>query len=109
MAMTFWKFPTKTLLQIRKVKAAALIDYCELPWEEACLHFYNSEKIVRTASATQVRKKIYTQAINRWKRYENQLSPLINTLGDLGVRLNSRRLPGLQSVLEYPAVWSGNG
>ena len=52
-----------------------LLDYCELPWEEACLDFYENTRPVNTASAEQVRQPIYTDAIDFWKHYESQLAP----------------------------------
>ncbi len=52
-----------------------LIDYCELPWEDACLDFHNNTRPVNTASTEQVRQPIYTDAIDFWKHYELQLEP----------------------------------
>lgn len=66
-------------------ESRTLLAYCGLEWQEDCLEFYKSEKSVRTASATQVRRQIYTSALDRWKRYEKQLAPLQAALGDLVV------------------------
>jgi hypothetical protein len=33
-----------------------LLDYCELPWEENCARFWETERPVRTASSEQVRQ-----------------------------------------------------
>ncbi len=52
-----------------------LLDYCELPWEDACLDFHKNTRPVNTASAEQVRLPIYTDAIDFWKHYELQLEP----------------------------------
>jgi len=52
-----------------------LLDYCELPWEDACLDFHENTRPVNTASAEQVRQPIYTDAIDFWKHYESQLAP----------------------------------
>jgi len=52
-----------------------LLDYCELPWEDACLDFHNNSRPVNTASAEQVRQPIYTDAVDFWKHYESQLEP----------------------------------
>ena len=35
-----------------------LLDYCGLPFEEACLRFYENDRAVRTASSEQVRRPI---------------------------------------------------
>ncbi len=53
-----------------------LLDYCELPWEDACLDFHKNTRPVNTASAEQVRQPIYTDAIDFWKNYESQLKPI---------------------------------
>lgn len=60
--------------------ARALIDHLELPWEPQCLDFYQQTTAVSTASAVQVREPAHTRSIERWKRYENQLKLMSDTL-----------------------------
>jgi tetratricopeptide (TPR) repeat protein len=62
-------------------QARKLIDYLGLPWYEGVLEFYNAERPVKTASATQVRKPIYTTSTNRWRKFEKYLQPLLEELG----------------------------
>jgi len=62
-------------------EARRLIDYLELPWDEACLSFYETKRQVATASVTQVRQPIYTSSLKRWKKFEKHLAPLIKELG----------------------------
>ena len=69
--------------------ARALIDYLELPWEDACLHFHKQDTAVTTASAVQVRQPAHTRSIGRWRRYEPQLSVLRRTLEECGVPLGT--------------------
>lgn len=57
-----------------------LLDYCELPWNDACLRFYESDRAVKTASSEQVRQPIYSSARHRWRNYEKHLDPLIDVL-----------------------------
>ena len=57
-----------------------LLDYCELPWDDACLRFYESDRAVKTASSEQVRQPIYDSAQHRWRNYEKHLGPLIEVL-----------------------------
>jgi tetratricopeptide (TPR) repeat protein len=59
----------------------ALLDYCELEFEPGCLEFYKTERAVRTASSEQVRRPIYKDAADEWRRYENHLDPLKDALG----------------------------
>ena len=53
-----------------------LIDYCDLPWDAACLDFHKTRRKVKTASKAQVRRPIYKDSVKLAKRYEKQLEPL---------------------------------
>jgi hypothetical protein len=57
-----------------------LLDFCGLPWDDRCLRFNESRRIVRTSSALQVRQPVYRSSVGKWKRYEAQLGPLIAAL-----------------------------
>jgi tetratricopeptide (TPR) repeat protein len=63
----------------------ALLDHCGLPFEEACLRYYEKDRAVRTASSEQVRQPIYRDALVLWKRYEPHLAPLADVLRERGV------------------------
>ncbi len=58
-----------------------LLEKCGLPWEQACLNFHQTDRVVRTASAVQVRQPIYDSSIRRWQPYRHQLSDLLAALG----------------------------
>ena len=60
----------------------ALLDHCGLPFESQCLRFHENERVVRTASASQVRQPIYTSAKDHWRQFDTELSPLTDALGD---------------------------
>ncbi len=64
-----------------------LLAHCELDWEVQCLEFYNNEAASTTASATQVRQKVYSSSVGKWKAYETELSPLRNALEKAGIKL----------------------
>jgi tetratricopeptide (TPR) repeat protein len=68
--------------------ARALIEFLELPWEDACLHFHKQDTAVTTASAVQVREPAHTRSIGRWRRYEDQLGRMQTTLQEQGVPLD---------------------
>jgi len=59
-----------------------LLAFCGLPFEEACLNFYDNKRTVRTASSEQVRQPIYTSGLDAWQPYEEHLSPLKEALGE---------------------------
>jgi tetratricopeptide (TPR) repeat protein len=61
--------------QVRRI-----LDYCELPWEDACLRFFESDRDVNTASSEQVRQPIYKDAVGYWKHYESHLGELLEVL-----------------------------
>ena len=50
-----------------------LLDYCELPFEESCINFHETERPVRTASSEQVRQPVYTKSVNFWRNHEANL------------------------------------
>lgn len=58
-----------------------LLDYLGLPFEETCLSFWKNNRAVRTASSEQVRRPIFTDAVEHWKRFEPWLSDLVTALG----------------------------
>ncbi|MGB5581395.1 MAG: sulfotransferase [Woeseia sp.] len=65
--------------------ARRLIGWLGLPWEDACLEFHRQSGAVTTASAVQVREPVHTRSIGRWRRYEQELAPLIKVLRAEGV------------------------
>jgi len=62
--------------EIRRLLAA-----CGLPWDDACLNFHENQRTVKTASSNQVRQPIFKSAVQRWRRYEKNLGPLLEALG----------------------------
>ncbi len=58
-----------------------LLDYCELPFEDACLNFHQTERAVRTASSEQVRQPLYRSGVDQWENYSDFLDPLRAVLG----------------------------
>jgi tetratricopeptide (TPR) repeat protein len=59
----------------------ALLAYCGLEFEPACLAFYDNERAVRTPSSEQVRQPIYREGTEAWKPFEPWLGPLVAALG----------------------------
>ena len=57
-----------------------LLEFCGLDWDESCLAFHETQRSVRTASATQVRQPIYKSALTGWRNYEERLVPLLKAL-----------------------------
>ena len=68
--------------------ARALIEYLELPWQDECLNFHQQKTAVTTASSVQVREPAHTRSIGRWKKYEQQLQPMLKTLQEYGLKID---------------------
>ena len=56
-------------------------EACGLAWNDAALRFHEAAGPVRTASAVQVRQPIFRTSLQRWRRYERHLGPLLEALG----------------------------
>jgi tetratricopeptide (TPR) repeat protein len=63
-----------------------LLDYCGLPFEDQCLRFHETRRLVQTASSEQVRQPIYSDGVDQWRNYEPWLGPLKAALGELAER-----------------------
>ena len=59
--------------QVRRI-----LDFCQLPYESSCLHFYNTKRTIKTPSSEQVRQPINTEAREQWKNFETHLTPLMS-------------------------------
>ena len=59
-----------------------LLEFCGLPFEEACLRFHETERAIKTPSAEQVRQPIYRTGLEHWKHYAPWLAPLKQALGE---------------------------
>lgn len=78
-------------------KSRELIRFCGLKWEDQCLDFHKNKRQVSTASSTQVRQKLYSSSMYKWKNYEEFLGPVKEALvqeiveyeNELEKRLNS--------------------
>lgn len=79
----FYEIQYEALVADQEGQARALLDYCGLPWDAACMDFHKTERSVRTASVTQVRQPIYQTSVEKWRNYEKHLGPLLEALGDL--------------------------
>ena len=87
--MDFWNesFPNKiyninyeNLTTDQAEETKKLLAFCELEWDDNCLNFHTNTRDVKTASASQVRKKMYQGSSENWKKYEQYIQPLIKGL-----------------------------
>ncbi|HEX4178458.1 MAG TPA: sulfotransferase, partial [Rhizomicrobium sp.] len=59
-----------------------ILDYCSLPFEQACVDFHKTRRSVRTPSSEQVRQPIFRDSLDQWVKFEPWLDPLKAALGD---------------------------
>ena len=69
------------LVKDPETEIRALLAFCGLDWEDACLNFHETKRPVRTASSEQVRKPLSRSGFDQWKPFERWLDPLKQALG----------------------------
>ena len=92
--MRHWEavVPPERLLTVRYEELVArqeavtrrVAEFAGLAWEDALLEFHRTPSSVATASVEQVRRPIYTSSLEGWRRYEEQLRPLVAMLEEGG-------------------------
>jgi tetratricopeptide (TPR) repeat protein len=55
-----------------------MLEFIGVDWEAVCLNFQDTQRVVPTASYWQVRQKMYTSSIDRWRNYEKFIGPLLD-------------------------------
>lgn len=76
----FYEIKYEELTSNQEEETRKLLEYCELPWEDACLDFHKNKRAVKTASAYQVRQSMHTKSVDLWKSYGDGLKPLLDNL-----------------------------
>lgn len=76
----------RDLVSDLETEVRSILEFVGVPFEEACLHYHESGRTVRTASFEQATKPIYTSSLDRWRPYEQHLEPLMNVLRERGIQ-----------------------
>ena len=71
--------------QVRRI-----LDYLQLPFEQACLDYHQTERSIRTPSSEQVRQPIYKSGLEQWRNFETCLGELEDQLAT--------------AIAEYPSI-----
>ncbi|MFI4870791.1 MAG: sulfotransferase domain-containing protein, partial [Phycisphaerales bacterium JB061] len=53
-----------------------IMEFLGMEFDPAVLDHTSNTRIVSTASRDQVKNKLYTSSVQRWKRFEKHLGPL---------------------------------
>ncbi|HHG89425.1 MAG TPA: sulfotransferase, partial [Devosia sp.] len=72
------------LIGDQRAETERLLDWCGLDWSEDCMNFFNTKRLVNTASIAQVRQPVYSSSIRLWQKYGSALNPLLEALGKTG-------------------------
>jgi tetratricopeptide (TPR) repeat protein len=75
-AEAFLEVPYEELTADQETWTRRIIEFIGLPWDDRCLQFHNTKRVVATASNWQVREKIYRRSVERWRHYEKFIGPL---------------------------------
>ena len=70
----------ESMIDDHATQARGLIESLGLPWNDACLRFYESGRTVMTLSYDQVSRPIYRSSVGRWKNFEKHMTPLREAL-----------------------------
>jgi tetratricopeptide (TPR) repeat protein len=79
------KISYEKLVRSPRHEIGELLTFCALPWEERCMEFDQSTAPSTTASAAQIRHKIYDTSIGKWRSLDVQLRPIYDRLRTAGI------------------------
>jgi len=79
----------ENLVNDQESTTRALLEACGLPWDPACLDFHKTARTVRTLSASQIRRPVYSGSIGAWKNVADSLTPLLTALDSISDRRHS--------------------
>jgi tetratricopeptide (TPR) repeat protein len=68
--------PYEGLIADQETWSRKMLEFIGLEWDPRVLEFHSNDRHVTTASAWQVRQKIYTGSVARWRNYEKFIGPL---------------------------------
>lgn len=92
--MNFWHkaFPNRILdvhyeetVADLENQARKIIDFVGLDWDDACLSPHKHKRAVLTASKSQVTQPVYKSSVKKWKKFEQEMQPLVKVLEAAGI------------------------
>jgi tetratricopeptide (TPR) repeat protein len=77
---TLLEVPYEALIADQEGWTRRMLEFIGLPWDARCLDFHQTERAIITASRWQVRQKIHSTSVGRWRNYERHVAPLKHLL-----------------------------
>ena len=71
----------EAMVEHTETEVRLLLNALGLPFDPACLRFYETDRAIRTASSEQVRRPINCDGLNQWRHFDRYLGPLRDALG----------------------------
>jgi tetratricopeptide (TPR) repeat protein len=78
---TILEVPYEGLVTDQQGWTRKILDFLGLEWDEQVLDFHETKRPVVTASSWQVRQRIYSDSVHRWRNYEKFIGPLLTLRG----------------------------
>jgi tetratricopeptide (TPR) repeat protein len=79
------------LVSSQEQQTRKLLAFCQLDWDPECLNFHQNNSVSQTASASQVREPIYSRSVDLWRKFETQLTPLLDIFAKHGIKPNDNK------------------
>ncbi|MBL4629741.1 MAG: sulfotransferase, partial [Paraglaciecola sp.] len=76
----------ESLVTGQESKTKEILTKLGLKFEQGCLDFEKNPASSATASTLQVREKIHTRSVNKWKYFTDELEPLKTILNQAGIK-----------------------
>ncbi|MEM0955116.1 MAG: sulfotransferase [Pseudomonadota bacterium] len=77
----------EALVSDTEATTRGLLKRCNLEWQPQCLEFQRANVPTATASASQVRQRVSTGSVGKWRNYRTQLEPLAQILQSAGIEV----------------------
>ena len=78
----------ESLVTDQEQQTRLLLARTGLEFEEACLNFDQNTSASMTASSVQIREKVHSRSVDKWRKFESQLEPLRQQLEAAGIRVD---------------------
>ena len=80
--LNFLNFSYDDLTRSQEKETRKLLNHLDLPFVQKCIEFHTNDRSVRTASNSQVRKKMYKNSSAQWINYSSELANLKSKLNN---------------------------